>query len=207
MKIKKIINLCKASNTILLYNDEENDVQYLSNGHGIYMFSIKPPITTATVCILNDIDDKKQADMYIETESIKDLEKINVSDSIATDLSAELADIAIVSSGVTLAPFYSEIGILLIDKSYLSPFSSKEELTYCIRTTPTGQPYLCVMKGLLFCAAIMPMTIAKTLITDIEKLQGELICGYELQKQNEEKRLASFKTSESDIDIFDNEIK
>lgn len=49
MKIKKIINLCKASNTILLYNDEENGVQYLSNGHGIYMFSIKPPITTATV--------------------------------------------------------------------------------------------------------------------------------------------------------------
>ena len=40
MKIKKIINLCKASNTILLYNDEENGVQVLKQAKVILIYSI-----------------------------------------------------------------------------------------------------------------------------------------------------------------------
>lgn len=201
MKIKKIINLCKASGAILLYNDKVNNVQYLANGFGLYMFSIQPPITTETICILNDITQSKQENMRIETADIGELKKIIVSDSLKTDLHATPADITVTSSGITFMPFYSELGVLLIDKSYLAPFGNNEELTYCVRTMPSGAPYLCVMKGLLFCAAITPYIITDSLIKDVETLLNSLVCGIALQKQIEENRNVTYTTDDSGIDI------
>lgn len=66
MEIKRIINLCKSSNGLILYENEGE--QWISDGYALFPLTEMPLFDEETICRTYDISEKKAAKMSIRHE-------------------------------------------------------------------------------------------------------------------------------------------
>ncbi len=83
MEIKRIINLCKSSNGLILYENEGE--QWISDGYALFPLTEMPLFDEETICRTYDISEKKAAKMSIRHEM-----KLPPRISIAGDVEGEM---------------------------------------------------------------------------------------------------------------------
>lgn len=160
MKIKKIIDLCKKRKQFLLFYDEANNVQWLSDGGAIYPLFNTPTLNNDYICNMYDITDSQRNKILFKSE--KELpQHLCFDDTDAAETQTQINEMAIVYSGKTLLPIETEMGLKFIENQYLMPFAdvNKNDLSLTLRINQSGKEYFAVKQGLLLYGLITPYKV------------------------------------------------
>lgn len=160
MKIKKVIELCKKTKHIVIFNDDDNHIQWISDGSAIYPLFNVPTLTEDYICKLYDISDSQRDKISFKIES--NLPKdICFEDSDIAETDTQMFDISIILDSGVLVPVMTEEGLMFIQNKYLMPFSDvpKDELRLFTRKDSRGQTVFAVKIGLLLYAIVYPIDV------------------------------------------------
>lgn len=151
MEIKKIINLCKQSGNLGIYENEGK--QWITDGYALYPLYGLPLFDEESICATYDISAKKAAKMRI-TFNIKLPASFDYRDDIEAETECKRG--SPLFNG--LVPITTSHGIEFIQGKYLAPFADADDnmLFICERTTATGSTYFAVKDGLMLVGIIMP---------------------------------------------------
>lgn len=159
MKFRKIIDLCKKENRLLLYNQEkltETPTQWISNGAAIFALYDMPEMYIEAICRMYDIPNSKYDNMY--TSHFQTLpEAFDFSDMLKDEIPVDRIEIEVIRSGLQLVGLKTSTGIEFVDRRYLAVFDDEIELYE--RRLASGQIYFAVKKGMLLQAIIMPVQV------------------------------------------------
>ena len=160
MKTKAIIELCKKTKKIILFNDNDNHIQWISDGSAIYPLFNVPTLTEDYICKLYDISDSQRDKIRFKIEANLPKE-INFDDSDIAELDTQMFDISIILDSGILVPVMTEEGLMFIQNKYLMPFSDvpKNELRLFTRKDSFGRTVFAVKIGLLLYAIIYPVDV------------------------------------------------
>lgn len=158
MKIKKIIQLCKQSSTVALYDTQ--DEQWLSDGFSIYPLFNLPIFDEDTLCRTYDITEKQQNDFIIRHEHSLPL-AYSFKDAIDEENEIQRGSISLYDGKRKIIPFETSQGVAFIDEKYLSPLSDNDYDVISVweRETPNGELYFAVKCGFILSAIIMPVKV------------------------------------------------
>lgn len=151
MEIKKIINLCKKSGQLRIFENEGK--QWISDGHALYPLFDFPLFDEANICKVYDISAKKAAKMHITFD-------LNLPTSFDfrddTESETQCARGEPLFGG--LIPITTAHGIEFIQSKYLSPFSDSDDAMLYIfeRTTASGGSYFVIKEGFMLVGLVMP---------------------------------------------------
>lgn len=151
MEIKKIIGLCKKSNVLHLI--EQDGVQWLSDGFGMYPLFDLPRFDEETICRTFDISEKKAAKMAIRYDLMPPASLCldnETEDEVVCDFDDELF------GGVI--PVQTSQGVMFIRRDHLSPFNdtAQDTLQLFERHSPKGGTYFAVKVGFMLVGIVMP---------------------------------------------------
>ena len=151
MEIKKIINLCKKSGQLRIFENE--GAQWISDGHAIYPLFGLPLFDEESICAAYDISGKKAEKMHISFD-LKLPSNLDFSD----DAEKEMQCTRGAPLFGALVPITTSHGIEFIQNKYLSPFSDSDDNMLFIyeRTTAAGGTYFAVKDGLMLVGIIAP---------------------------------------------------
>jgi len=155
MIIKKLIDICKKSATIILY-DTENE-QWLSDGNCIFPLYNLPMFDENTLCKTYDITDKQQEKIYFKRETELP-ENLNITEYINGEVPCQQGPIKITAGGNGLISYMTSQGIVFINEKYLSPIGDINDDTTEMyeRYTTDGKMYFAVGSGFVLIGLIMP---------------------------------------------------
>ena len=158
MKIKKLIDICKKTGNIFLYNT--GDTRWISDGHAIFDISDLPPFDEVTLCLTYDINEKQANKINFRHETTLP-GAINFSDICDNEFIAERGPMWLSHAGTGIIPFKTSQGVVFIESKYLIPLSdiSESQLTFYERMTKTGEIYFAVKFGLILVAIITPIDV------------------------------------------------
>lgn len=151
MKIKKIINLCKKSGQLRIFENE--GAQWISDGYAIYPLMGLPLFDEETICAAYDISAKKVEKMHI-TFDLSLPSNYDFSDDVKNEMQCQRGE-ALFGA---LVPITTSHGIEFIQSEYLTPFSDYDDKMLFIyeRTSVSGETYFAVKDGLMLVGIIMP---------------------------------------------------
>ena len=160
MKNKKIIDLCKKSRNVYIFNDEKNNCQWISDGFGTYPMLDMPTLNEQYICKLYDISDSQSDKITFRTFNSTP-EHLCFDDTDTTEAQTKMLDISIIADGNVLLPIMTEEGLMFIKNQYLMPFTDvpKGEIQIFTRKGKNGQTVFAVKIGLLLYALIVPCNI------------------------------------------------
>ena len=154
MIIKKIIDICKAANTLYVYEDGKG-VQWLSDGSAIYPLHGIPRFEDADeICRTFDISEKKKDKMCFRWNGTMpsglDFSDYSQKEEICNRAPVDLRDGTI--------PFFGAEKMLFMQAKYIGPIMDAEEgmLEVYERRNEAGKNYFAVKSGLMLKAIIMP---------------------------------------------------
>ncbi len=158
MKIKKLIDICKKTGNMFLYNTE--DKRWLSDGHAIYDITSLPAFDEITLCNTYDINDKQASKINFRQETELPA-AINFDDVCDGECVALRGPMWLSHAGTGIIPFKTSQGIVFIESKYLLPLSdiSPSLLELYERTNENGNIYFAVKSGMLLLAAITPYDV------------------------------------------------
>ena len=151
MEIKKIIGLCKRSN--MLHLIENDGVQWLSDGYGMYPLFDLPRFDEETICRTFDISEKKAAKMTIRYDE-KPPAAFCLKDDVLGEVPCDFDDELF--GGVI--PVQTSQGVMFVRRDHLSPFNdtAQDTLQLFERHTPSGGTYFAVKIGFMLVGVITP---------------------------------------------------
>ena len=151
MEIKKIINLCKKSGQLRLYEGEGK--QWISDGYALFPLFDLPYFDEANICKAYDISTKKAEKMHISCD-LNLPTSYDYSDDAENEQQCERG--APLFGG--LIPITTAHGLEFIQSKYLSPFSgSDDKMLYIFeRTTSTGGSYFAIKDGFMLVGIVLP---------------------------------------------------
>lgn len=151
MEIKKIINFCKKSGNLGIYENEGK--QWITDGYALYPLFNLPLFDEETICAAYDISAKKAGKMRI-TFNIKLPAIFDYRDDVEGETECKRG--APLFNG--LVPITTTHGIEFIESKYLSPFTDADDNMIFIyeRTTANGTTYFAVKDGLMLVGILMP---------------------------------------------------
>lgn len=175
MKIKKIVDLCKKRGTFYLYiGREEDSVQWLSDGAGMYPLFGVPELCEETLYRIFDIPEKQQEKIMFRTE--RDAPKgFCLEDCEEGEVRCEKG-IELYAMGVRLVPFKTSTGIRFMDAKYLEPMADvKDYLEVFERTSRSGSfSYFAIKSGMTLMGVVMPFqTISEDFVKDLKELSEQ----------------------------------
>lgn len=148
MKLNKIAKLCKEYTYVLIFEQEDDPTQWISDGHSMYPFYGMPAMDKESIFKIFDIPEKKADDFYFDTRAVPD--HINLKDYDSTENQLTDFGMSIVQMGITYRLYISSRGIIKINANHLSPFSDIIELlSLHERKSETGMMYTVAKTGLL----------------------------------------------------------
>ena len=161
MKIKKIIDLCKKSGTLCLY--EGAAAQWISDGSAFYPLYDVPGFDENTLCRTFDITEKQQSkirfgfDVYLPAAYCFD-------DHTEGEILCEQSPVSIEQGTSVLIACRTTRGIMFLDRKYLVPLENTAGRMPEIyeRTAENGQLYFAVKSGLILAAVVLPCDIIST---------------------------------------------
>lgn len=162
MKFKKIIDLCKKSNTLFLYDNEKNDIteQWISDGYSIYPICNMSLIDLDSIFQMFDIPDKKRETM-LSNHFTSLPEAFDFSDAIAFEVPVERMNITLSHQGKQIIPVKLSTGIGFIDKRYLAPFDDEDTGMFELyeRITALGNKYFAIKNGMILRGIVLPVNV------------------------------------------------
>lgn len=122
MKIRKVIDICKRSGNVLLFEGEKE--QWISDGHAIYSMFNLPQFDEDSLCKTYDITDKQKKKIIFRHEM--DLpSSYDFSDVIRDESMVQSGSMYIVDGGRSLIPYTASQGVVFVDAKYLQPFADE----------------------------------------------------------------------------------
>lgn len=183
MKMRKVIDLCKNSRMLRLY--EHEGVQWISDGSALYPLWGMPALTPEGLCTAYDITDKQWEKIQFVHEYDGIPKTIETADIIDGEVAAIRAPMWIRWSGMSLVPFKVSTGVEWVDAAYLTPFEKDERLELFERRMPSGRLYFAVKVGFELVGILSPEKLpTKQLTEDIEILARQ--CRLTLENTREE---------------------
>ena len=151
MEIKKIINLCKKSGALRIYENE--GVQWISDGYALYPLFGLPLFDEESICAAYDISAKKAEKMHI-TFDLNLPANFDFRDDTAEETQCKRG--SPIFGG--LIPITTSHGIEFIQSKYLLPFADHDDNMLYIfeRTTAAGATYFAIKDGLMLAGLVMP---------------------------------------------------
>lgn len=176
MKFNKILKLCKDVQRVILINDENNNMQYLSDGYAMYPMFGLPKMTMDNIQNLMGLSDR-QRNNWAFTEK-NEIEEIYIAD---TDLNEEIINslpIILNTNGNHLYTYTSSVGLILINKKYIDALSCAGDVELYLRINKNNKPLIICKSGLLNYGAIMPIIPDNYMRTQFETLSTHfsMIC-------------------------------
>ncbi|MGN0488057.1 MAG: hypothetical protein ACI4HO_02210 [Ruminococcus sp.] len=171
MKIKKIIDLCVKTGQIGIFNDEKNDVQWITNGVAIYPLEGLPHLSSGYICALYDINDKKVQKLKIHTYN--EMPKgIDLSDTVENESPANILNVTIFADGFSYVPILTEQGQIFIDNKYLIPLTDYQmsDLQFYLRFDSSNRPMIAIKNGFLLVTQVYPINISQPFVDRLENL-------------------------------------
>lgn len=160
MVVKKIVQICKKTGALEIYDDTERGIQWIGNGCGVYPLEQMPYFTPETICRAYDITEK-QADK-IRFGHRKGLPAgLNFSDMAADESVVEPLKMALIHNGMLVQPYMTSQGIKFMDEKYLEPIQDEGNSYLQIheRFTESGEMYFVAKRGMLLVAVISPISM------------------------------------------------
>ena len=159
MKVKKIIDICRASGTLLTFDTGADREEWVGDGSALYPLTGVPRCDAKTLCKMYDIDDKKARDMRLG--DVMELPRAyDFRDNAhGAEHEADRGSVELILRGERFVPFFGHVGeVVYINRVYLVPIQdeSKREIRYFLRRTEEGTLYLAVKLGMLLTALILP---------------------------------------------------
>ena len=165
MQIKKIIQLCKSSGIINIYN--ATDKQYISNGAAIYPLDRCPRFDEDSICAAYDINEKQANKMLIQTldalpagisfDDVDDRENLCEDTGVRLGASGDL--MLVTTQGIKFFPV-----------TCLAPLQDVHSLEIYERPGGSNGIYFVVKSGFMLLAVVLPASTQLT-PTDAEKIE------------------------------------
>lgn len=172
MKIQKIQQLCKSAKRIIIFNDADEGIQWISDGYCIFPLLNLPRLTEDNIYTLFDIPEDKRGKIFFEER-----EELPSSISVDTyekgEISVKPEQFGIYAYGQACDVFRGAEGALLVDSKYLSVFD--KDVTYFERLRVGGSPYIVAKEGMFVSGVILPfeanITLKEWLVNVSESLR------------------------------------
>ena len=151
MEIKKIINLCKKSGKLRIFENE--GAQWISDGAAAYPLFGLPYFTEESICAAYDILGKKAEKMHI-TFDLKLPSYLDFSDYAEGETECKRGSPLFGA----LIPITTAHGIEFIQSKYLTPFTDSDDNMLFIyeRTNAAGMTYFAIKDGFMLVGLVMP---------------------------------------------------
>ena len=153
MKIQKIQALCKAAKRIVIFNDENHGMQWISDGYCIFPLFNLPKLNEKNVYALFDIPEDKQGKIFFE-EREELPRSICFSDYDKTEVAVKPEAFGISAYGRRLNVIRGSEGATLYDARYFSVF--EDDATFFERPRADGAPYIVVKEGMFLAGVLLP---------------------------------------------------
>ena len=177
MKIKKVVNLCKSSGHMYLYN---GDVQMLGDDKSLYYLDDCPKFTPATLCRAHDITEKQADKMLFKFESCPPA-AFSVHDVLPGETPCEPFSTGISIRAKRFTAYRTSQGVAFVDEKYLEPFFADGDVFEVYERTNLGQTYFAVKIGMFLKAIVLPAAnvINETLLAELDELCGMCEIAYD----------------------------
>lgn len=200
MKIKKLIDICKKTGNIFLY--DTGKTRWISDGRAIYSISDLPSFDEFTLCKTYDISDKQASKINFRyATSLPSL--LCFDDFCDTESISERGPMWLSHAGTGIIPFKTTRDVMFVESKYFMPLSDVDDAMISVyeRVTQKGEVYFAVKIGLLLIAVITPVdVITDEFVSRLRDLTKQ--CEIELLKREEIKGQNSgqleIKVSEDD---------
>lgn len=153
MKIGTIEKLCKSAKRILIVNDKERGIQWISDGYCMYPLLKLPRLTAENIFAIFDIPEDKQGKIYFDEREDFPI-ALDTYDSCDGESVISPEGNAILAGGRVLVPFKCAEGVMLIENKYLNVFD--DDVTYYVRPLFSGRPYIVAKEGMFVSGIILP---------------------------------------------------
>lgn len=162
MKISAIEKICKEAKEIRLF--VVDGVQWLSAGYGCYPLFGMPRMTAEQLCGMFDIPEDKRGKYRLDDNVEAPTRYYSFEDYDKDERPLCQSAISVVVDDVVLVPCKTDVGLMWIQPRLFLPFSSLktdagEGVTYHVRKTPSGSPYVAVKMGISLVGLVMPYAI------------------------------------------------
>ncbi len=173
MKTKKIIDLCKKQNVLILIDDKKSELQWVSDGKAIYPLLGLPKFSLTQLCLTYDIDTKKQDKMTLQVWNTLPLD-FDFSDNGDEDSECcQSVDFGFAFDDSSALPLKTKDGINFVDKKYLAPLSDvQSEVRIYTRYDVSGRMYFVLKVGFMLYGVVTPMKniVNEHFIAELERL-------------------------------------
>ena len=167
MVVKKIIQNCKKTKCITIYEDHENEIQWIGDGYSLYPLHKMPKFDTETICRAYDISEKQAEKIHFVHED--ELPTLLCYDDI--DDGENVLDpikMALIHEGAYVQPYMTSQGIKFMNQTYLAPVEDEGDMFMEVyeRFTTRGNMYFAVKTGMQLLAIIMPIAVVSESFVD-----------------------------------------
>jgi hypothetical protein len=160
MKIQKIQSLCKSAKRIIIFNDADEGIQWISDGYCLFPLLNLPRLTEDNIYALFDIPKDKRGKIFFEER--EELPKsLCFEDSFEEENAVNPEQFGIYAYGQAFDVFRGAEGALLVDSKYLSAFD--KDVTYFERLRRGASPYIVAKEGMFVSGVILPFEANITL--------------------------------------------
>ena len=167
MVVKKIIQICKKSGFISLYDDGKRKSQWLGDVSSFYPLYRMPVFDEESLCAAYDITEKQAEKIRF---SHTDMPRgINFSDVDEGEHIIEPIDMALIYGGTQVQPYMTSQGIKFMDRRYMGPIEDEGDTHREVyeRFTESGVMYFAVKIGLRLVAVIFPIPVVSKHFVDL----------------------------------------
>lgn len=172
MVVKKIIQNCKKTKSIMLYEQAGTDLQWIGDGYSIYPLYQMPKFDSETLCRAYDIGEKQREKIVIRHENSLPI-AFNYEDMDSGEHICDPIQMTLIYDGAVVQPYMTSQGIKFLNQRYMQPMEDEGEMFLEVyeRFTVTGQMYFAVKSGMMLLAIIQPMKIlSKGFINTLQQL-------------------------------------
>ena len=199
MKIKKIISLCKSAGHLVLYDDPDRDIQWLSDGRAIYPLIGCPKFDEDSFCNTYEITDSQRKKIAFRIgEHLPS--NFNFDDTDEFETETERMPLSVTYSTYDAVAYKTQYGVEFISRAHLQPFGdySGRDIVCTLRTFESGESYFAIKNGFMLIGIVLPLKIiTKSFINELKTFERQVeATSYNKQSENPQIELPEVHTDD-----------
>lgn len=199
MKFNALVQLCKSSKQIVVYNEDQSGAQWISDGRAIYPLYNFPKLTRENIFRIMDVPEDKQ-DKFFYREGSLPKDVFSFEDMDPTENALETGKVGIETRGILFIPLKTQNGISFINYKHLSPFSDADNGYQLFeRISKNGIIYIAVKIGFMLAGIVIPYTeiLTKELASELNDIASNTtVAAVKKAYEGEEEQQGLFEEEE-----------